>query len=386
MARRRAQPGDQQVATAGLASLAKRPVVELPDPVPRLLRVEGLGWMMLYVAAVLIGLRVIQPSQLLPIRLPHPLLMLALALLATLAVAAWRSPRRLKTVSGEWVTPGPIHAGEEATVGAALATSGGAPPFTLEAFNPTTKRFSPVVRLKGMGAGSLKPSWTVRFPKRGLVRLPPLIARCDQPFGVLSATRAIGEAGEVLVLPAIGSSKKGLHARLRSWLELHSTTTADAGEDELAQLRDYRPGDAPHSIHWRASARARTLLVAERHALGCRRLALVVDTATDVDGARFERLLCAAATLVHELGSQGWSLTLHGAFAPSGVHGDRERLLEALALAGPDQRPVADFLPPGVPALVLCLGTPPELFGTPRPLAMSLAELDQLVHIPSRVR
>jgi uncharacterized protein (DUF58 family) len=351
------------------------------SPVALWPRIEGLGWMMLYVAAALVFLRFF-----LPLRLPGALLTLASALGAAVAVAAWRAPRLLRRVEGEWVVPGPVHALQETTVGAALSSAGGAAPFELEAFNPTTRRADAVLRLKGLGAIEIRPSWTARFPRRGLVKLPPLVARCDQPFGLLSAARAISQETEVLVLPALGSTKKGLQARLQSWLEMHATTTSDAGDDELAQLRQYRPGDPPHSIHWRASARARELMVAERHALGCRRLALVVDTAAEGDSARLERLISAAATLVHELSLQGWSMTLHGSFAPNGVHGGRDRLMEALALTSSGDGGVAEFVPPGVPALVLCLGEPPRLELTPRPLALSLSEVEGLVHVPSRVR
>jgi uncharacterized protein (DUF58 family) len=243
-----------------------------------------------------------------------------------------------------------------------------------------------VVRLRGLGAAVLRPAWTVRFPRRGLARLPPLIARGEQPFGALSAARAVSPPTEVLVLPALGTVRRALHARLRSWLDLHASTITDAGDDELAYLRPYRPGDAPHGIHWRASARHGALLVAERHAIGCKRLALVVDTSGG-DPRRLERLICAAATLVDDLSGQGWSLTLHGAFAPRGVNGDRDRLLEALALAPGDQRPVADFGPLGSPALVLCLGAAPALAGVrPRPLVLTLGELDNLVRIPRRLR
>lgn len=364
----------------------QRHAAPAPPPVPRLPRIEGLGWMMLYVAAALVFLR-----WFLPLRLPGALLALAAALGAALVIAAWRAPRLLARISARWSVQGSVHALEEATVGAVLSARagamGGTGPFTLEAWNPTTRRPDSVLRLRGLGTQEVRPSWTVRFPRRGTVRLPPLVARSDQPFGMLSAARAVSEETEVLVLPALGSCKKELQARLRAWLETHAAVTAELGDDELAQLRDYRAGDAPHSIHWRASARARRLLVAERHALGCRRLAVVLDTASPAgDGSRFERLVCAAATLVHELPRQGWNVTLHGTFAPRGLHGASERLLEALALVVVDQRPVAEFIPPGVPSLVLSLDQLPALDLEPRPLALSLAEAESLVHIPTRVR
>jgi len=349
------------------------------------MRLTGIGGMVLYVGIVW-GLGVAAMRMLEVKAAPGGGISFAIALLAVLPIAAYLAPRRLRAVQATWTVPGPCHAGAEATLGAALNAPGGAPPFTLEAFNPATRRWGTVLRLRGLGAAVLRPAWSVRFPRRGLVRLPPLVARGEQPFGALSAARAVSPPNEVLVLPALGTVRRALHARLRAWMDLHASSVTDAGDDELAYLRPYRPGDAPHGIHWRASARHGGLLVAERHALGCKRLAVVVDTAGG-DPRKLERLICAAATLVDDLGSHGWSLTLYGTFAPRGVTGDRDRLLEALALAPADQRPVADFVPMGMPALVLCHGAAPPLAGVrPRPLVLSLGELDDLVRIPRRLR
>jgi uncharacterized protein (DUF58 family) len=356
----------------------------IPAPAQRISRlphIEGMGWMMLYVAGALVFLRYF-----LPLRLPGALLTLSGGIITAVLIGIWRTPRQLKRIQGQWLVHGPVYALEEATIGATLHAPGSSGPFSLEAQNPTTRRFDQVLRLRGLSSGSIFPSWSVRFPRRGPQRLPPLVARCDQPFGLLSSGREISPELDLLVLPAIGSVKKALYTRLRSYLELHAVLTTEAGDDELAQLRDYRPGDAPHSIHWRASARARTLLVAERHTMGGRHLALVVDCAAEGEGVRFERLLCAAATLVVELCRLDWHLTLYGAFAPSGVHGREPRLLEALALASSDARAVVEFVPAGTPALVLCLGEPPHLECEPRPLVLSLREVESLVHIPSRVR
>jgi uncharacterized protein (DUF58 family) len=347
----------------------------------RLPHIEGMGWMMLYVAGALIFLRYF-----LPLRLPGALLTLSAGIITAVIISAWRTPRQLSRIKGQWMIHGPIYALEEATIGASLQAPSSSGPFSLEAQNPTTKRTDQVLRLRGLSSNSIFPSWSVRFPRRGPQLLPPLIARCDQPFGLLSAGREISSALEILVLPAIGSVKKGLHTRLRSYLELHAILTTDSGDDELAQLRDYRPGDAPHSIHWRASARARTLLVAERHTMGGRHLGLVIDCAAEGESVRFERLLCAAATLVCELCQLDWHLTLYGAFAPSGIHGREPRLLEALAMATSDARTVGEFVPAGTPSLVLCLGEPPHIECEPRPLMLSLREIEALVHIPSRVR
>ena len=346
-------------------------------------RVEGLGWMMLYVACALVFLRFFLNNQL---HLPGALLTLAVAILAAAAEAVLLTRLTLNRLQARWTHDAAIYALDQATVGAELSSSHGVGPFSLEAWNPTTRRSDQVLRLKGLGSVPIRPSWSVRFPRRGVVRLPSLIARSDQPFGLLSAMREISAPEDVLVLPAIGSIKKGLHTRLRSYMETYPSATAEDGDDEIAQLPDYQRRDAPPSIHWRASARARTLLVAQRNALGGRQLALVIDCAADSIGPRLERLLCAAATLVIELSRDNWRLSLHGAFAPAGIRGRPERLLEALALAASDARPVSEVIPPGMPALVLCLGAPPPMYSEPRPLALALTEIEELVHIPSRVR
>jgi uncharacterized protein (DUF58 family) len=165
-----------------------------------------------------------------------------------------------------------------------------------------------------------------------------------------------------------------------------NVSTMEAGDDEIARLRDYRAGDHPHRIHWKASARNRTLLVTERHAPGCRRLALVVDTDARLDSQRMERLISIAATLTDHFLGLGWNVSLHGAFAPTGLLGNRNYLLEALALATAGNQEVAAFLPSGSLAVVLALKpfTPVDVH--PQPLVLTLTECEQLVRLPRRMR
>ncbi len=355
----------------------------MPRGTTRLPRVEGLGWMMLYVAGALVFLRAFLGPEL---RLPGTLLTLAIAISTAVVVAAVRAPWTLRRLQARWICDGPVHALEDTTVGAELSAPRGIGPFSLEAWNPTTRRFDQVLRLKGLGRQEIRPTWSVRFPRRGILRLPPLVARCDQPFGLISAGRELGEPGEVLVLPAVGSTKKGLHTRLRSYLETFATTSADSGDDELAQLRAYRPGDAPIRSTG-APARARAPCwwpSARRWADGSWHW-----WSTAAPKARARALNACSAPQPPWWSSSRWSsggISLHGAFFPAGVRGRPARLLEALALATSDPRPVSDFIPPGMPALVLCLREVVLSGAEPRPLALTLPEVEELVHIPSRVR
>lgn len=355
-------------------------VENAPASEPARARFTLLGWLVLAEALLLAA------TLFLPSVQPRPLgAALGLGLLVALLYGVWRTPRSLTSVRGTWVLPNVAHAGEEITLGASLLAAQGAPPLVLEAWDPLLRRHEVMARLTGLDALPTRPSWTTRFPRRGLNRLPPLTARTVQPFGLVSAGLQIGPGTELLVLPALGRIRKELRTRLNRWLEAQAITT-DPGDDELARLRDYRPGDHPLRIHWKASARHRTLLVAERHAPGCRRLALVVDTATGPDARKLERLICIAATLVDHFCAEGWAVSLHGHFAPQGVDGSRLRLLETLALAGATNGELLDIIPLNRTTIVLALNPPDVASLVPKPLVLTLAECDQLVWLPRRVR
>ena len=82
----------------------------------------------------------------------------------------------------------------------------------------------------------------------------------------------------------------------------------------------------------------------------------------------------------------GWTVSVHGAFAPSGVEGGRQRGMEALAIAASSTGDALHWLPPGRTAILLTC-TPVTIEGLrPQPLVLSLAECEQLMWLPRRVR
>ena len=176
-----------------------------------------------------------------------------------------------------------------------------------------TKSMSPNC---GLDQAPTRVAWSVRFPQRGRIELPSPRGQCEQPFGLLRAAAPIGEPASILVLPALGKIESGLRSQLQRWLD-QGPASDETGDDEIDHLRAYRPGDPPRRIHWRATARSRSLVVSERRASACRRLALVLDTATTHGrtGRRLERLISIAATLAVELQASGWHLTLGGRFS-----------------------------------------------------------------------
>jgi uncharacterized protein (DUF58 family) len=353
------------------------------DPRPERIqrRLTMLGWIVLGEAVLLLAVRLV-PADRLAAPIPAAL---GVALLTALALAWWLTPRRTLAVRAEWRVAATVPLGEEVAVGALVSTPAGTPPLVIQATDPASGRATHAIRLKALPAAAVKPTWSVRFPRRGLIVLPPLRVACDQPFGLVSASRTAGESAEVIVLPLLGAVRKGFTTRLQAWLGAR-TETAERGLDELDHLRGYRAGDPPRLVHWRASARLGRLVVVERQDLVCRRVAVLVDVRLAA-GKRFERLICAAATVVDALCTEGWTVSVHGPFTgtETGVSGDRERLLAVLALAAPSELPPGNFLPPGLSALVICPGAL-DLVITPPPLVLDLDSCDELLHLPRRVR
>ncbi len=352
-------------------------------PPPARHRLTWQGWCVLGLVIPL------SATLLLPAWQPQPYAAaLATGLLLALGIARWKAPQSLHGVSGEWVLPRSAHAVASATVGARLSAPNGAPPFVLLAWQPTERKYAVAARLIGLGArGSQKApasrlTWITSFPRRGLHRLPPLCVSTSQPFGLISTTIPIGSGCDFLVFPALGQIRRAFEIELQRWLESHPLLT-DPGNDELAQLRPYRPGDHPHSVHWKASARRQSLLVMERHTAGNRKLALVVDTASGAKVWKLERLISVAATLVDYFCAKGWSLSLYGLFAPEGIHGAREEMLEALALAEMQSGQIRGLIPEHEASIVLSLHPltePPS-----HALVLTLAECEQFVALPPRV-
>jgi uncharacterized protein (DUF58 family) len=316
--------------------------------------------------------------------LPQPAMVaLGAAFLAAAALAALAAHRSLRRVEALWLPSESPRAGEETLMAAELRASRTSPPFVLEWTNPMTRRPEVAARLREIGPTAVRPQWTARFPRRGVHILPALQGRCLQPFGLFESLRNLSPAGEILVLPALGVPRQALRARLSAWLEAHGLAR-EPGDDDLDRLRSYRPGDPLARIHWRASARNRRLLVGERNALGCRRLALAVDL-RPAGSRRLERVLCAAATVIEDLAAQGWSVTLHHALAPQGVSGPPGRLHESLALARHAPGDPASFLPSGCPALVLGVLEVSCAHLRPLPLVLPDDELPRLIDLPRRL-
>src|SRR5215213_3343996 len=133
----------------------------------------------------------------------------------------------------------------------------------------------------GHGA-AFKPRVRATFPRRGRYTLEPLTVRSSYPFGLAGRVVALLPADDVIVLPRPARVDT---ERLRTWM----FRAWVAGDDrrrlrrvveraaEIHGLRDYRPGDSPRRVHWKATARRNRLTVREYEDAAPPRLLLVVD-------------------------------------------------------------------------------------------------------------
>jgi len=316
---------------------------------------------------------------------PRPLgAVLGIALLVVLGLAATRGAGRLRRLRVAWLGPDRAVAGEETVLTLRAWHPDGSPGLVLDTPRGVRGEREAIARLGDLDATGVRVSWETRLGNRGWQPLPPLEAVTTHPFGLIATRSAVLTAHEILVLPGRGLLRRELRRRLDPWIEQVATGT-DPGDEEVARLRPYRPGDPPRRVHWRASARARHLVVAERHAPTARAIALVLDTA--LSPRRLDRLAAIAASFVDHLLRHGWQVTIHGRFAPSGIGGDRRLLLETLALieTSADELPLVSCIPRGRAAIVISVNALTVDDCHPRPLLLTLAECETLVRLPRRL-
>ncbi len=265
--------------------------------------------------------------------------------------------RHLKHVHSRWLLPPSPHAGQFNTIGAEIYADQDAAPVSLHAYEPRSQSAQLVTAIPGISTEHSRITWPIFFPQRGQVALPPLELASELPFGLVESRCENSNISRIIVLPYIGNVKQDLHIELENWL-LQKRIPSPNGTDELVRLRPYQHGDSPRMVHWRASARSRQLIVSVRSDLNDIHISLVLDcTCKQKQSRRFERLISMAATIVDHAHKHGWSISLHGHFAPAqGLFQSRLKLMECLALVqNKEQDCIKQYIPKQQHSLVLTL-------------------------------
>lgn len=246
-------------------------------------------------------------------------------------VAMIQTHRVLGAVQVQAATAAPAHAGE--TVLLQLTVTGcnampdlhlaadGAAPATAASITP-----SPV-------AGPRSPdrlTLALPAPRRGRWRAPPLRLSTTAPFGLFEAWTWLTPQLTTLVYPAPAGNLRPPDTAAAQAGGLR----AQAGHDELAWLRDFREGDSPRQVAWKAYARGQPLLVREYHGAGAHRHEFDFDALPGLD---VEARLAQLTRWVLDASQAGapWTLRLPALPPLTGSGIDhRDKCLRHLALHG----------------------------------------------------
>src|SRR3954470_20420000 len=147
--------------------------------------------------------------------------------------------------------------------------------------------------------------------RRGRYRLSGFRLATKFPFGLLPRARAIADADELYVYPALIPAPEAVLRGLPAY-PAAGRAFAPSRQGEFRGLRAYRHGDDPRDIHWRSTARRGIPLVREKEDEETREATIVLDNepGAAVDAAAFERAVSQAARLCVELARRGFSVGL----------------------------------------------------------------------------
>lgn len=172
------------------------------------------------------------------------------------------------------------------------------------------------------------------MPRRGRKRLPVMRISCTAPFGLFRTWTWVKLDASVLVYP----KPVGNLAVPEAPGHDTGSTQIEHGMDELAWLRDFREGDSPRQIAWKAYARGAPLLVREYRGAAARRREFDFDALTGLDT---EERLSQLTRWIVEAAARGesWVLRLPGSEPLDGIGNEhRDDCLARLAVYGIRER------------------------------------------------
>lgn len=168
----------------------------------------------------------------------------------------------------------------------------------------------------------------LRTSKRGCYRIGRFRASSEYPFGLFHVWSWLNPQFVALIYPRLETNPPPLPQ-----IDAHPqhANTRRRG-DELAALREYRPGDPLRNIAWKASARHDSLLVKEFESLAGQQVLLDFTALRGLDReARISRL--ASWVCVAESAQANYAMNLPGQRIACGHGSDhRTACLRALAL------------------------------------------------------
>jgi uncharacterized protein (DUF58 family) len=185
--------------------------------------------------------------------------------------------------------------------------------------------------------------------RRGRIEIDGLTVGRADPLGLVRGLARLPAPARVIALPRrYRLPHLALPGRRRFQPGGVSLAASIGDSEEFLALRDYRPGDPLHRIHWKSFARTGKPIVKDYQDEFFERHALVLDTASDAgEDACFEDAVAIAASFVYTLDTHECLLDL--LFVADAVRTytagrgqlQAEHLLATLAAVAPS--PAAEF-------------------------------------------
>jgi uncharacterized protein (DUF58 family) len=148
-----------------------------------------------------------------------------------------------------------------------------------------------------------------RFPtdRRGRFEVGPLRATLTDPFGLVTVTRRVLAAEEVIVYPRVHDLSPPAEVGGLDLDRDHPSVRARVEPSgDFMTLRDYAPGDDLRHVHWRSTARRGHLMMRQNETRRRAPVLLVLDVRPGAhDRASFERAVEACASIATTLDRAG---------------------------------------------------------------------------------
>jgi len=193
---------------------------------------------------------------------------------------------------------------------------------------------------------------TLEPRRRGRIDLAGLTLSRPDPLGMVRSLRRLALPARVIALPRRYRLPELILPGARKYqLGGVSLATSVGNSEEFISLRDYRPGDPLHRLHWKSYARTGKPIVKEYQDEFFERHALVLDTGrSGGEDPVFEDAVALAASFVYTIDTQECLLDL--LFVAGEVHQytagrgqlPADRMLEILAGVAPGPRGSFDAL------------------------------------------
>jgi len=182
--------------------------------------------------------------------------------------------------------------------------------------------------------------------RRGRIDLAGLTLSRPDPLGMVRSLRRFALPARLIALPRRYRLPELILPGARKYqLGGVSLATSIGDSEEFISLRDYRPGDPLHRLHWKSYARTGKPIVKEYQDEFFERHALVLDTGRAAgEDPVFEDAVALAASFVYTIDTQECLLDL--LFVANEVHQytagrgqlPADRMLEILASVAPGPR------------------------------------------------